>query len=403
MKKHVKQVIATILSLVLVLGIGYEPTFANETESAITATNTSIPTAQDISSGQITIGRIADTSSKYYFIYTAPNSGYVSFNLSRSDYSSTESAAWCLTVYDATMTKLEYKTYINSSYDTQPFMVQKGTTYYIEVCGSSSSTTRIDYAIKANFTSCSYVEKENNNSGTKATKLVTGKKYIGCLNSSNDEDFFKIKADKSGYYKFSLNRYDFSTTDTPTWTMTVYDSSMNKLYSLNSTFNGDTNNTSGVYYVLPKGKTIYIKVSNSSSAVGHLYSIQTTFKKASNIESEPNNSYTQADKIKISTTYYGALGETSTADYFYFKATADKKYQVSISLNRDVTYGYKLYVYDSSRKLVASSSNTIYKNGKLSFKAKKGKKYYVVVKHADTGFFGGYSVGTLYKLKVVKK
>ena len=38
-------------------------------------------------------------------------------------------------------------------------------------------------------------------------------------------------------------------------------------------------------------------------------------------------------------------------------------------------------------------------------KGKKGKKYYIIIEHAESGglFSGGHSVGAVYKLNVKKK
>lgn len=403
MRKITKKIMTALTTMaVIVTSVGFTQT--SDSTNAVAATvdnNTSISTAVDISSGLEYQELIGDRDAFYYFVYTAPASGYVSFTLARAEFLTTDTPAWAMYTYDSQMTELDYSHNVEKSYDTPVQMVRAGTKYYLKVYSQFKRAQEIPYMVKANFTPYDYVESEPDDSGSDATILSDGDQYLGVLSSSKDEDFYKVTAPGDGYVKVSIDRYDFSTTDSPEWDINSYDEDMNELYSLSTTFRNNTKNTHQLYHALKKSKSVYYKVSNGSGADGIMYSVTYSFTPQKSIETEPNNDFGSADKIKVGKTVYGSLAEKNTADYFYLKPSKGGKYKVSISLNRDMEYGYRLSIYDSSRDRIATTDQLIFKKGSLVFSAKKGKKYYITIEQGNT--WSGYSVGYLYKLKVVKK
>lgn len=408
MKQMVKKVAALMLAATMVLG-AVPTAYAGKADggagddtpillgTTVTTDNTSIPTAYDISSGE-SASRTIPRGKYCYYVYTAQEPGYVTFTLSRGDYTLTDSAKWYFYLYDARMNELDRDT-IKDSYTTEPYLVQKGDVFYLSLYSYSyDSGDVVAHAVQASFTAYPDVEKENNDSSSSATALKLNKEYIGSILDSNDVDYYAIKADKSGIYTISFDRYDFSTTASAKWKFTLYDAKMNELYTINTNTNSDGID---VDYALQKGKTIYVKISDYSYSSGTIYAIKATYKAATNIETEPNNSFSAADSIKVGTTYTGTLAEKSTSDYYVIKPEKAGTYKVTYKLKEDITYGQKVSVYDSSHKLVAESKE-IYKSGSVKFKAKKGKKYYVVVSHTTNGWSGGYSYGAIYTLKVTK-
>ncbi len=393
--KFITKSMAFVLAAVLSFGI-VSPVQAMDDYKKGATNNTTVNSAVDISSGNEVTNQPADTTTKYYYVYTASDSGYVNFTTKRAKTSSTNTPRWTTYVYDAEMNQICYKS-SETEYTTQALTVNKGTKYFLEVYGNKDEA----YSVQAAFTAYSHVEQEKNDTASDATKLSSGEKFIGSLSSSSDVDIYKFTASKNGVITMDLDRYDYSTTDSPEWYFTLYDEDMNEQYKLSSSYSNDSKNTVGLHYAIAKGKTVYMKVSNDSSATGFLYSIQVSFTAAKNVETEPNNSYGQADKISLSKTYYACMAEQS-GDYYKLKVNADGKYKVTMSLNGDVNYGYKIRVYNSKRKLV-KTSDEIFKKGSVSFSGKKGKSYFIVIEHASSGLFGGYSVGKVYKLKTVKK
>ncbi len=367
--------------------------------TAINAKAEGLADAKPLANGVDSVGRVNDYGDKVYFKYVANASGYVTFSV-RKRVLDTEERKWEVSVYDRDAVKVSYTYGVTPC--TRPVMVTKGSLYYIQV-ENDYNTLGKDFLIRANFTAYANVVAEPNNSANNAKNVALGNNYIGVIDNDSDEDFFKITAPDNGYVVMDFSRLTANTTELPVWKFSVYDSQMNELYTIYSKINGDVHNTEGVYYVLKKKQSIYVRVSrDTGSAVGELYSFKTRFKKNKNVEKEANNDYGKANNIKAKTTYLGVMGEP-TADYYRFKADSSGKYKVNMKLSKSVTYGYRIKVYDSSKREIATSSKKIYKAGSLKFKAKRGKKYFIVIEHADYSWlFGGRTLGTMYKLKVSK-
>ncbi|MDD5935771.1 MAG: hypothetical protein PUC65_09455 [Clostridiales bacterium] len=389
--KKVKTMVVLILALI-VISIYVPPAFA-------AVDNTEVTKASDISSGAKAIDYIEDTDLCKYYKYTANESGYVNFTFERNDFSSTDSPKWYISLYDARMNEICNHDAKNDAYITQTVIVNKGTTYYLKVEGYNKDSVQMKYSMKANYWAYPFVEEENNDTATNATKLADNEMFLGSIISTGDKDFYKITASKSGVYTIHFDRHDFTSTNTPSWYFTLYDSNMNQLFQAKSR---DYKEGINFNYVLAKGKSIYIGIEDYTDSVGETYELKASFVAKTYIETEKNDSFSSADSMKTSTSYCGVLATDSDSDYFVFKAGKTGTYKASYSLVQDITYAHKITVYDASRKKI-KVSDKIYKNGAISFKAKKGKKYYVVVEHADNGLFGGSTYGVMYKLKAAKK
>ena len=370
------------------------------TGGALSAKAAGLADARALSNGADAVGRVTENNPKVYFKYVATTSGYVSFSV-RKRVLDTEDRKWEVEVFDRDANPVNRSCY-GSNPSTQPIMVEKGTLLYVEV-RNNYNTRDIDFLIRPNFTACATVVAEPNTSANNAKNVSVGSKYVGVMDKSGDEDFFRITAPESGYIIMDLSRLSVNSTETPSWKFSLYDSKMNELYSIYSKLGEDVHNAENVYYVLKKKQTVSVRVTNeNSAAVGELYSFKTSFKKSKDIEVEGNNDFGKANKIKLKKTYLGVMGEP-TADYFKVKTSGSGKYKVSMKLGKTVKYGYSIKVYDSHKKLIASTPKKIYKAGSVKFKAKGRKTYYVVVEHADYSWlFGGRTFGTMYKLKVSK-
>lgn len=389
-RKKLRGVFALVMTIMLMLEI-FNPMHVDAAEN-----NTTIATAIDISDQGKYVDRVQEKgeNNKYYYKYTTSASGYVYFRIAKESMDPTYSPTWYLQVYDSKMNKVDYIVSDNS-YEPWPVMVRKGETFYLEVYGSGTGVQDTDFSIQADLTKHENVEIEDNDSAQLATKLDNGKLYLGTVDKE-DEDYYKITAAKSGVYTIHFDRHDFTATNSPKWNFALYDSKLNELYEINTEFN---EGGFDVDYALAKGKTIFIKIRNYNNAGGSLYELKTTFTAKKNIETEKNDNFSSADKVKLLTTIYGVLAEEGDGDYYLFKAAKTGKYKVSFSLTDYVTYAQQIAIYDSSHNLI-KTTNKIYKNASLTFKAKKGKKYYIRVFHAGDG---GYNLGRLYRLKVSKK
>ena len=349
--------------------------------------------ASPLSAGKSITGSTPDKDTSRCYKFTAQSAGFLSFYIERDKPQSTTVPVWKATVYNTDGNQIS--TVSETSFHTQAVMVDKGDVTYVLIANGGSDTSE-KFRLTAEFTEYENVVCEPANTATDAVAVALGETYLGVMDSSNDEDYIKLTTDESGVLKMSLTKYVSSISSQANWGFTLYDSSLNEMYKLTTTYETDSLNTEGLYLVIPAHKTYFVKISGSSYTPGILYSFTTSFSKSSLVETEPNNSFANADKLKLKKTYRGTLAETTTGDYYSFKAKKSGKHTVNITLSNEIANSYKVSVYDADRNLIDKKDN-VFKKGKISFKAKKGKKYYVVLEHVS-GF--NSSKNAYYKLKV---
>lgn len=389
--KQLKKIIASLIISTMLIGMLPQ----SLKKANATSINTKVTSAIDISSGSAVSGAFTEDDDYLYYKYKASKSGFVEFTIERSDYLSEENGGWYLYVLSNKMSEYQHidnETQLNS----RRYTVRKGDTFYLKVDNYYNAYAQFN--IKANFKAYTYVESENNDFMQSATKLANGKKTIGGLSTSDDVDYYCFTAPNNGSVYFDFMRYQYITSDTYKWEFTIYDSKANILTDTQET-TGDYNSGS---LIVKKGQKVYLKVNNYSYGYEELYYIKPHFSKLKNIETESNNTLSSADKMKIGTTYYGALSYgRDEEDNFYFKASSSRKYKVTVSYSSSLNGhdGDELYVYDSKKKTIVYKSE-IKKSGTVSFKAKRGKKYYIQIKHCNPFF--GYWYNVIYKVKVSK-
>lgn len=187
-----------------------------------------------------------------WFKYTASANGYVDFKFINEDGVVT-SDGWYFTVYDKNLTKLaSWNIKTDSTLGT--FTVNKKTVLYIKISNENSYCPMTDnlYSITPVFKATDYVEKEDNNSFKKATKIEQKKSYVGVKNYEDDEDYYKFVAPANGTYKVSFtveeevnNGYD----------VVLYGPTKKEIKTLS-----DLTDDSSAKIKMKKGKTYYIQV-----------------------------------------------------------------------------------------------------------------------------------------------
>lgn len=357
--------------------------------------NETTTTATQLVANIPTYGTSFNSKDEDCFSFVAPNNGIVTFDFTTVDMYVDFVPKWRVKVID----KFGNNIYEVCQKDASvSYVMSKGEVYYL--CVSSYSKNELKkYQITPLFQNVTYTEKETNDSVTKATKMTIGKTYYGSLSSKQDQDFYKITALKDGVvtikFKDKSNNLDASAV----WNFIIYDSSKNELVNVKTTHENNTDNCGSLQYVLKKKQTIYVCLKNYSNTKNVTYSLGTSFKANKYIEKENNNTIAKATKIVTNKTYSAVLGEQKTSDYFMVKPTKSGKYKVAIRLKEDLTYPYAIRIYDSNKRVIATSK-AISLKGTLKFTATAGKKYYVEVYHAKT--WSGTSSCSLYTLKVSK-
>lgn len=111
-------------------------------------------------------------------------------------------------------------------------------------------------------------------------------------------------------------------------------------------------------------------------------------------EVESNNKRTSADVMYIGDTMRGYMNSASDVDCFVFTPTSDYKVTVALTGPSGSSYDYDLWLQDASGNLLAQSTGSTSAE-KLTYDAKSGTKYYIVVNTSK-----GYSTSTRYTVKL---
>jgi hypothetical protein len=230
------------------LTINHTPTKNWELED-----NNSRKTAEKLS-GKMK-GTMLSSDDEDWYKYTAPKSGYVYFKFINED-SVVTSEGWKVTAYDKDLKELASWTF-KSDDKAGTFTVNAKTVLYIKISYSGDVKDSV-YSITPVFKATAYVEKENNNSFKKATKIKSGKAYIGVRNYDSDEDYYKFVAPATGTFKISFTCVDEVKYG---YDVTIYDSSKKELKKLS-----DLTDDKSVKIKMKKGKTYYIHVDRHSSS-----------------------------------------------------------------------------------------------------------------------------------------
>ena len=202
-------------------------------------------------------GTILGEDDEDWFKYTAPANGYVDFKFINEDGIVT-SDGWYFTVYDKNLTELASWN-IETDSTLGAFTVNKKTVLYIKISNQYSYASMTDnlYSITPGFKATDYVEKEDNNSFKKATKIQANKSYVGVRNYEDDEDYYKFVAPANGTYKVSFtveaevsNGYD----------VVLYGPTKKEIKTLS-----DLTDDSSAKIKMKKGKTYYIHVNRHST------------------------------------------------------------------------------------------------------------------------------------------
>ncbi len=381
----------------------------NEAEQAGDENN-SRATAEELPADTTMLGKIVygeDEKETDYYKFTFKGKGYYTFSLENYEGITDVGNGWIMRIYDADMNEniklSSYTEGIKTKLTSSPIAFDEGTVFYIKIYEyGDRKTNEAVYGLTASFIEDNAWESEGNDTITTAD-VIDDQKISGTLVTKDDVDYYKFTAPDTGYIKFfAENTLGDVDNVNDGWIMRAYDKDANELSA-----NSFTTLSEASYRILKKGETVYFKINScitgswaSYCPVDVQYTLNVSFKKLSSIEKENNGSFDKANNIKKSV--YGVVGDSSNEhEEDYYKFTAKKSGNIKININiPDITYSWKVTVYDSNRNEIKSM--TINSSKALKFKATKGKKYYICV--TNTGTWGTwdyvYSYNILYKLTV---
>ncbi len=369
----------------------YPKTIVAEAES-----NNHSNEAMIISPNEKIIGAISGDSDYDYYLFCFPEDGLLTIDFSGD----TTDDLYILRVYDETNNIIidDYIT-IKNKWPSYTLNFKKGSALLFKLFRFRPGydeyvySDRVDnYELFFHFdNSITDWGFENNNNKDNATPL-TCKKYDNCL-GEDEGDYYVYTPNKNGYVYFTIKSEDGKSLQYNTQELLFVINENSGMYARET----EVSETEVVYgnYLAKKGVPMYICVTFLPFSS---YSIEPTLK-TTFIETEGNNSYSDANKIKLNKDCCGMLNESTDVDYYKF--TANKTGKIKLNFNMEMLFkelGYKVTILDSKNKKVASTEFT--KDGSLKFKVKKGKRYYVRINQED---YWGTWRKRMYKFKIVSK
>lgn len=294
------------------------------------------------------------------------------------------------------------------SYTDTKIGLEAGTYYIKVVCkGYYDDGT---YNLKVNFKEASNWETESNNNVNLADKISLDKWYHGALSSSTDVDFYKFTVSESGYSTISLKHTNLADSNAYYYVY-LYDSSFTQLTVFSST--GFEESKALEKYGLAKG-TYYLKVTAldtknlAANYSNEPYAVKVSHMAASNWETENNNKFNLADKVKLGTPISGI---TTDGDTDMYKFTISEKTWINIAFSHASTGStekqWQVRLYDSLGNTVyydARNKNVnayMYVQGTSTYNSLTGMQLNAGTYYIKVCNWVGYSE-TPYKLCVSK-
>jgi len=216
--------------------------------------------------------------------------------------------------------------------------------------------------------SASTMEYEDNDSFSTANVIKAGNEVLGYL-QKQDKDFYTFTTNEEGHIYVSLDNLpkDFE--------LYLYNSKQQLLSS--SKASGKTaeeinlyNQPAGTYYILVDGNY------DENNPYSLLAMFPTTTIMQDNVTFEPNNSLENGYPITSGTAYSATISTVVDNDWYKFKTSESGEIRVTLS---NLPADYELYLYDSSKKLIASSKASGTSAETITLSDRKQGTYYVFV------------------------
>ena len=108
-------------------------------------------------------------------------------------------------IFDSEMNKVCSTLVWDEGGISQGLNAKKGALFYIKLDSTAGVNDFTEYSICAIETAVSNMEKEKNNTTSKANKISLNKTHHGIILNHDDKDYFKFKAPSAGTYKFTFD------------------------------------------------------------------------------------------------------------------------------------------------------------------------------------------------------
>ncbi len=318
--------------------------------------NENVTTATEIAPNKTYRGSLKSIEDVDYYKVTLAKAGCVRLKFGHAQLAKVDENYYHVYLYgaDGTTVYSEFDSRGNSvEYSDTKIGLAAGD-YYIKVVfkGNYDNGT---YTLRASYQESSSWERESNNNVSLANKIKPDKWYYGALSSAEDEDYYKFSVDAAGCIKIGFKHANLADAK-KSYYIYLYDKKFSQLAVFSS--NGFQESISFAEYGLPKG-TYYLKVSAADSrgkTAGYSnseYQVKVKYTKTSGWETEGNNDFGTADKLKLGTAVNGTIAGN---DKDMYKFTLSGKTWVNISFAHADTGStdrqWEVRLYDSQGKTV---------------------------------------------------
>lgn len=293
--------------------------------------NDNVTTATEIAANKTYWGSLKSLEDVDFYKVTLAKAGYVCLKFGHAQLANVSENYYHVYLYgaDGATVYSEFDSKGNSvEYSDTKIGLPAGT-YYVKVVfkGNYDNGT---YSVRMSYKESSSWEKESNDNVNLANKLSMDKWYHGALSSAEDQDYYKFSIDAAGCIKIGFRHANLADSK-KNYYIYLYDKKCSQLAVFSS--GGFDESLSFADYGLPKG-TYYLRVcaaDGKGKTTGYSnseYQIKVTYTKVSGWETEANNDFATADKLKLGTP---VKGTTTKKDTDMYKFTLSGKTWVNIS------------------------------------------------------------------------
>ena len=324
--------------------------------------NDSYNTATEMSLGQTYGGVVNSGDDEDFYKITANANGKIGLTFHHTYESISDS--FKVGIYKYTDGKYEEISfeyiYLNGDENIElPYIgAVSGGVYYIRVYGYYVSGRA--YSLITSFTNSNYYEKEVNDSYDTATNILSGQAYGGIINSSDDEDYYKLIANSNGEISISFSHTYENRSDSFKVVIYKYTGENHEEISYDYIYlNSDEKKNYQISAV--QGNVYFIKVFGSY-VVGKKYAIQIQ----SGIEDETTKSGIEYPTANEPTSSEGDHSEKIKSDFF----------RLGIDTNNFVHIGVPTYtINDSNLKSKLYNSSLLTWDGTIMLYMNLNSKY----------------------------
>lgn len=340
-----------------------------------------------------------------YYKTKAKANGYIKIGFD-FDADSRKDGSWNVSVYTGNdKTPCYEQTDISQAgIETPKIPVKKGTVVYVKVTPNNEYYPPLDVAYQVRFraVSNSMWEREDNDTKSKATKMIDDELYYGNIQwdgngtfiwpEYTDVDYWKYTADSDGKFQFRLKPASIDTEleqISEGWKVELYlGSSASPVYQ--AVVKDKTLKSPD--FAVKKGTTVYLKIQaqNTINAPKYVdYALKIDAAKSKYWENEKNNSTSSARKMTLGKAYYGNIANITVGDTVmdkdYFKVTAKKTGKMKIYFGKKnasdaAGQGWNIVVKNKNKTLKKVNGITKKYNANKSVctvSVKKGEVIYI--------------------------